>query len=35
MQQILANGIMVATNTLAEELRKEASVEIHEELLIW
>jgi hypothetical protein len=35
MQRAFANGAAVATNTLAEELRKEAAVEIHEELLLW
>jgi parvulin-like peptidyl-prolyl isomerase len=35
MQMAFANGASVATNTLAEELRKEAAVEIHEELLLW
>jgi transposase len=35
MQQAFANGAAVATNTLAEELRKEAGVEIHEEFLLW
>jgi parvulin-like peptidyl-prolyl isomerase len=35
MQQALANGAAVVANTLAEELRKEASVEIHEEFLLW
>jgi hypothetical protein len=35
MQRALANGAAVVTNTLAEELRKEASVEIHEEFLLW
>jgi hypothetical protein len=34
-QRAFANGATVATNTLAEELRKEATVEIHEELLLW
>jgi parvulin-like peptidyl-prolyl isomerase len=35
MQRALANGAAVVTNTLAEELREEASVEIHEEFLLW
>jgi parvulin-like peptidyl-prolyl isomerase len=35
MQRAFANGAAVATNTLAEELRKEATVEIHEEFLLW
>ncbi|MDR3123374.1 MAG: peptidyl-prolyl cis-trans isomerase [Treponema sp.] len=35
MQRAFANGAAVATNTLAEDLRKEASVEIHEEFLLW
>jgi transposase len=35
MQRAFANGAAVATSTLAEELRKEADVEIHEELLLW
>jgi hypothetical protein len=35
MQRAFANGAAVATNTLAEELRSEADVEIHEEFLIW
>jgi parvulin-like peptidyl-prolyl isomerase len=35
MQQALANGMAVATSALVEELRKEASVEINEELLLW
>jgi hypothetical protein len=35
MQRAFANGAAVATNTLAEELRKEAVVEIHEEFLLW
>jgi parvulin-like peptidyl-prolyl isomerase len=35
MQRAVVNGTAVATNTLAEELRKEASVEIHEEFLRW
>jgi parvulin-like peptidyl-prolyl isomerase len=35
MQRSFANGAAVVTNTLAEELRKEASVEIHEEFLLW
>jgi hypothetical protein len=35
MQQALTNGASVVTNTLAEELRKEGSVTIHENLLAW
>jgi parvulin-like peptidyl-prolyl isomerase len=35
MQRAFANGAAVVTNTLAENLRKEASVEIHEEFLLW
>ena len=35
MQRALVNGTAVVTNTLAEDLRKEASVEIHEEFLRW
>jgi parvulin-like peptidyl-prolyl isomerase len=35
MQQAFSNGAAVATNTLAEELRKEADVEINEEFLLW
>jgi hypothetical protein len=35
MQRAFANGAAVATNTLAEDLRKEAIVEIHEEFLLW
>jgi hypothetical protein len=35
MQRAVVNGTAVATNTLAEKLREEASVEIHEELLRW
>jgi hypothetical protein len=35
MQRALTNGAAVVTNTLAEDLRKEGSVEIHEDLLVW
>jgi parvulin-like peptidyl-prolyl isomerase len=35
MQRAFVNGTAVVTETLAEELRKEGSVEIHEELLLW
>ncbi|WP_010260870.1 SurA N-terminal domain-containing protein [Treponema primitia] len=35
MQRALTNGAAVVTNTLAEDLRKEGAVEIHEELLVW
>jgi hypothetical protein len=35
MQRVVVNGTAVATNTLAEQLRNEAVVEIHEEFLRW
>ena len=35
MQRSFSNGAAVATNTLAENLRKEAEVEIREEFLLW
>jgi parvulin-like peptidyl-prolyl isomerase len=35
MQRAFSNGAAVVTNTLAEDLRKEAEVEIHEEYLLW
>jgi peptidyl-prolyl cis-trans isomerase D len=35
MQRAFANGAAVVTNTLAEDLRKEADVEIREEFLLW
>jgi hypothetical protein len=35
MQRAFANGNAVATETLAETLRQEGAVEIHEELLLW
>jgi hypothetical protein len=35
MQRAFANGAAVATNTLAEKLRDEATVEIHENFLLW
>jgi hypothetical protein len=35
MQRALSNGAAVVTNTLAEDLRKEGSVKIHENLLLW
>ncbi|MFP3041321.1 peptidylprolyl isomerase [Treponema primitia] len=35
MQRVLANGAALVTNTLAEDLRKEGVVEIHEEFLVW
>jgi hypothetical protein len=35
MQRAFANGTAVVTETLAEALRQEGSVEIHEELLRW
>jgi hypothetical protein len=35
MQQALTNGASEVTNTLVEELRKEGSVELHENLLAW
>jgi parvulin-like peptidyl-prolyl isomerase len=35
MQRAFANGAAVVTNTLTEKLRKEASVEINEEFLLW
>jgi hypothetical protein len=35
MQQALTEGAAVVTNTLAEDLRKEGSVEIHEDFLVW
>jgi parvulin-like peptidyl-prolyl isomerase len=35
MQRAFSNGATVVTNTLAEDLRKEAEVEIREEFLLW
>jgi parvulin-like peptidyl-prolyl isomerase len=35
MQRSFSNGATVVTNTLAENLRKEAEVEIREEFLLW
>lgn len=35
MQRALSEGAAMMTNTLAEDLRKEGSVEIHENLLFW
>ncbi|AEF85030.1 putative lipoprotein [Treponema primitia ZAS-2] len=35
LQQTLTEGAAVVTNTLAENLRKEGAVEIHEQFLLW
>jgi parvulin-like peptidyl-prolyl isomerase len=35
MQRAFVNGTSAVTENLSEELRKEGSVEIHEELLLW
>jgi hypothetical protein len=35
MQRAFSNGTAVVTETLAEALRQEGSVEIHEEFLLW
>jgi hypothetical protein len=35
MQRNFAQGLSVVTNTIAEDLRKKGSVEIHENFLLW